>query len=282
MRYLLLSFIVAVPLFAQHDGPRSQPAAGDSPAARYMHDPAAIGQGRALFGDVCSGCHGPNGEGGRGPNLIDASNTRRAASAELFGWIQKGIPGTDMPPSPLPDESIWQLAAFVRNLGAPAFDQPLPGEPAAGREVFFGKAGCAKCHMIRGQGGLLGPDLSDAGASRKQVQLREAIVDPNKRISDGFTPVVVKLRDGKQIDGVARNFNNYSMQLMGTDGELHLLPKASIEGVVYRAESWMPSGYASRLTATELDDLVAFLSRQAIREPVREDPDSPRRENEDN
>jgi hypothetical protein len=44
----------------------------------------------------------------------------------------------------------------------------------------------------------------------------------------------------------------------------------------------MPAGYASRLTATEIDDLVAFLSRQAIREPPREDPDGPRRENEDN
>ena len=285
MRYLSLLLILAAPLCAQQNARRSSPAGDDAPGARYMRDPAAIAQGQTLFGTVCSGCHGPNGEGGRGPSLIDASNTRRASNPELFDWIQKGIPGTDMPPFPLPEENIWRRAAFVRNLSAPAYEQPLPGNPDAGREVFFGKGGCTKCHMIRGQGGLLGPDLSDAGTARKQVQLREAIVDPNKRITDSFTPVAVKLKDGKELGGVAKNFSNYSMQLLDTSGELHLLPKAEIASVVYRAESWMPAGYANRLTATEMDDLVAFLSRQAIRVPTAEEgnsPNSARRENDDN
>lgn len=282
MRYLPLLLVLTLPLCAQQNSRRSSRGANDEPGAQYMRSDAAIAQGKTLFLSVCSGCHGPNGEGGRGPSLIEGGNIRRASNTDLFGWIQKGIPGTDMPPASLPDESIWQLSAFVRNLNAPAYEQPLPGNPEAGNEVYFAKGGCVKCHMIRGQGGLLGPDLSNSGATLKQVQLREAIVEPNKRITEGFTPVIVKLKDGKTIQGVAKNFDNYSMQVLASDGELHLLPKPQIESVVYRAKSWMPDGYATRLSETELDDLVSFLSRQAIRPPESEQdsPDAPRGEHD--
>jgi putative heme-binding domain-containing protein len=285
MRYAALLLILTLPLLAQHEAPRAAPESPDLKAGEYFGNAAAIERGHGLFVTVCSGCHGPNGEGGRGPNLTEAGNTRQAGNREIFDWIQKGIPGTDMPPSALPDEQVWQLAAFVRNLSASAYDQLLSGDPDAGREIFFGKGGCTKCHAIRGQGGLLGPDLSDAGASRKQIQIREAIVEPNKRISDGFTPVVVKLKNGTKIEGVAKNYSNYSMQLLDTGGNLHLLAKADLESVVFRAQSWMPSDYAQRLTAAEMDNLVSFLSRQVIRVPVPEERDAqgrPRRNNDDN
>jgi putative heme-binding domain-containing protein len=285
MRYVALLLILMSPLLAQHEGPQRPDVSPDPPAGQFFGNAEAIEQGRTLFVTVCSGCHGPNGEGGRGPNLIEGGNTRQASNRELFEWIQKGIPGTDMPPSALPDEQVWRLAAFVRNLSASAYDQRLPGDPVAGRELFFGRAGCMNCHAIRGQGGLLGPDLSDEGASRKQVQIREAIVDPNKRITDGFTPVVVKVKGGIEIAGVAKNYNNYSMQLLDKSGSLHLLPKAQLDSVVFRAKTWMPADYAQRLTAAEIDNLVSFLSRQVIRVPAAEERDEqgrPRRRSEDN
>jgi putative heme-binding domain-containing protein len=285
MRLLALLLILAASLCAQQDGRRSSAAAEPVEGAQYIGNPAAIERGQTLFVTVCSGCHGVHGDGGRGPRLIDASNTRRASNSDLFSWIQKGIPGTDMPPVALPDEQIWELAAFVRNLGAPAFEQPLPGDPEAGRELFFGKSGCTQCHMIRGQGGLLGPDLSDAGSWGKQVRLREGILEANLRISEGFTPVVVKLKSGAEISGVAKNSSNYSMQVLDAGGQLHLLRKADLESVVYRAKTWMPDDYAKRLSAGEIDDLVSFLSRQVIRVPApaeRNAQGRARRQDDDN
>ena len=70
-----------------------------------------------------------------------------------------------MPPFALPDDQVWELAAFVRSLNAPASAVPVEGDAAAGEAIFFGKQGCSGCHAIMGRGGHLGPDLSNIGAA---------------------------------------------------------------------------------------------------------------------
>lgn len=42
-----------------------------------------------------------------------------------------------------------------------------PGSPAAAGESIFQSAGCMSCHMIKGQGGAGGPDLSAVGTLGK-------------------------------------------------------------------------------------------------------------------
>ena len=88
------ALILGAPLGAQHEAPQPSSEKGAPQTGQYFGNPAAITQGQTLFVTVCSGCHGPNGEGGRGPSLVDSSDARRAANRELFNLIQKGIPGT--------------------------------------------------------------------------------------------------------------------------------------------------------------------------------------------
>lgn len=255
MRLFVAVLFCASALFAQHDP--------EIEAARFMGEPAAIAAGAALFQTACSGCHGPNGEGGRGSDLVNGRGVRRAGNETLFGYIQKGVPGTDMPGFPFPDEQIWQLSAFVRSLGAPAFDWKVPGDVEAGRVVFEGKGGCINCHSIRGKGGHLGPDLSVIGHTRTVTQLKEAILEPSKRIAENYIPAEVVTNDGKRIKGSILNRNNYSVQMMDGKGELHLLPAAELREIVFQKDSWMPGNYAERLSEDELRNMIAFLSRQA-------------------
>lgn len=42
-----------------------------------------------------------------------------------------------------------------------------PGSPAAAGQSLFESAGCTSCHMIEGQGGVGGPDLTTVGSLNK-------------------------------------------------------------------------------------------------------------------
>ena len=236
--------------------------------ASYVGNPDAIKAGNQLYLTVCSGCHGPTGEGGRGPSLVRGNRVRQVSNVKLFEAIQKGVAGTDMPPFPFPDEQIWQLVAFTRGLVASAYETSVPGDPRAGAAVFFGKGECSSCHMIRGRGGFLGPDLTVAGVSNTLAQLREALLDPNLRTAEGYRPVTVATAGGKSISGVARNNSNYSIQMIDKDGNLHLLAKQDLRSIEFPRKSWMPDDYAERLSEEEVQNVLAFLSRQAPHPPA--------------
>ena len=269
MKPVILLLIFTIVVFAQDED--VMPALQKSEAAveaSYVGNPDAIKAGNELYLTVCSGCHGPSGEGGRGPSLVRGNRVRKVSNVKLFAAIQKGVPGTDMPPFPLPDEQIWQLVAFTRSLVASAYEMDVPGDPGAGGAVFFGKGACSNCHMIRGRGGFLGPDLTIAGVSNTLAQLREAFLDPNLRTAEGYRAVTVATTEGNSISGVARNNSNYSIQIIDKDGKLHLLAKQNLRSIEFPRKSWMPDDYADRLSEDDVQNVLAFLSRQATRPPA--------------
>lgn len=222
-----------------------------------------IASGGELFREACGACHGTTGEGGRGPNLRTSRNVQRSNDQELFGSIKNGVPGSEMPPFPLGAEKVWSLAAFVRSLSAPAFDQHAPGDAEAGQAIFEGQAGCVGCHMIRGEGGSLGPDLSNIGMESNLTRLRESLLEPSKEIAAGFEKVVVTLKSGDRIEGVARNRSNYSLQVLDVRGNLHLLESPQIDDAEFDEQSWMPRDYGDRLSEEQVRDVLTFLARQS-------------------
>ncbi|MEJ7607763.1 MAG: c-type cytochrome [Bryobacteraceae bacterium] len=228
-------------------------------------DPIAIVAGSKLFATSCAGCHGPRGEGGRGPNLRNRGAWHSLDETDLFQTIQKGIPGSDMPATKLPDEQIWQLAAFVRALSAPAIESKLAGDSAAGEVVFWGKAECGSCHRILGRGGMLGPDLSNVGALRPVDQLREAILDPDADGFRGYKGITVVTKAGKKIQGVARDRTNYSISILDKNGAVHLLSMLDVRDLQVSTHSPMPRDYKQKLSREEIENVIAYLSRQSVR-----------------
>jgi putative heme-binding domain-containing protein len=230
-------------------------------------DEKALEAGRNLYMTSCSGCHGPTGEGGRGVRLAQNGDIRGATNTRLFDSIKNGVRGSDMPASPYPEDKIWQLVSYVRSINASAYESKLPGVPEKGALIFDGKGGCRGCHMIRGKGGVLGPDLSHIGVARSMVQLHEAIAKPSERPTEGYTGVEVTTRTGTVIKGVAKDNTNYNISVLDAKGTLHVLRKVDLKAVVFAKESPMPADYAKRLSKEEMNDLIAFLSRQAVRIP---------------
>jgi putative heme-binding domain-containing protein len=245
----------------------------------FSDKPEAVEAGRRMYLISCSGCHGPNGEGGRGIKIAGNGMVRGAANRRLFDSIKNGVRGSDMPVSNLPDEGIWQIITFVKSINASAYDSKPGGDVAAGESIFDGKGRCRGCHMIRGTGGKLGPDLSHIGVARSIGQLREAILKPSERLEEGFTGVAVTTKKGAWIEGVVKDNTNYSIAMMDTSGKLHLLAKNEVAEIVFKKKSIMPDDYGEKLTKSEFNDLVSFLSRQAVRIPEKGDSPVRRRRN---
>ncbi|MBM3773754.1 MAG: c-type cytochrome [Acidobacteria bacterium] len=251
---------LALPVAAQNVEPKD-------PKKRHpaIGNPEAIAAGKKIFSGSCAVCHGPEGQGGRGPNLRQQVMWHTLTDEDLFKTIHTGVPGADMPGSNLPEEQVWQLAAFVRWLTSPAMEAPPPGDVAAGEALFWGKGQCGNCHRVLGRGGMLGPDLSNTGARRSVEQLREAVLDPDADGFPGYRGVKAVLKDGRAIQGVARNRTNYSLQILDSKGALHLLPMSAVKELTLSAHSPMPGDYKTRFSRQELDDLVAYLSRRSVR-----------------
>ncbi len=222
-----------------------------------------VAAGRAIYNKTCTMCHGQDGaDGDRAPSLGAARRYFRLSEASIFDAIKNGIPGSTMPAAGLPDNDVWRIVAFIRNIRGTASDNIVPGDVEHGMRVFESKGGCRKCHMIRGQGGITGPDLSSIGAELTLGRLQDSLTKAD-RIRPGFQPARVTTLNGEVVRGIAKNEDGFSIQILDENGKLHLFAKDELREVAHEGASPMPHDIDKKLTADEFRDLVAMLSRQA-------------------
>jgi len=236
-------------------------------------NPSAIKEGASLFHADCSPCHGLNARGGgRGPDLTSGLWVHGGSDAAIFRTISQGVPGTEMPANTFEDTETWALVAYLQSVSS-GTHAPVVGDRAKGEQIFFGKGGCVQCHMVRGRGGRLGPELTRVGAARSAAYLTDSIREPDKELSLGMTDpnnhyvipmeyetVTVTPRDGRRIIGVAKNEDAFSIQLLGQDDELHLLLKKDLDNVVHERRSLMPAYTEQILSKEALQDLLSYLT----------------------
>jgi len=239
-------------------------------AAARARNPATLERGRQLYETHCASCHGPRGEGGKGPTLAQPTLSRGNDEASLLRVIREGVNGTEMPRAQMERQDVALVAAFVKSLGSLPRER-VPGDPARGAQLYATKGGCAQCHTLRGQGSAFGPDLGDIGRRRRAVYLRRSLVDPGVEVPQSFSAfrqdslpanflyVRARTGDGREIAGVRANEDTFSIQIREASGRVHSFFKTDLAELHKDfGKSPMPS-YAEALKADELDDLVAFL-----------------------
>ena len=243
--------MLTLPLVAQ------RPARAPIPETNPFTSETDLASGRLLFLGRCAICHGQIGEGGRGPVLNTGRYRHGGSDRELFQIIRNGIPNSEMRGTNLRDHEVWRVVAFTKRLGLQGAVERATGDPQAGR-ASYEKNACAQCHIINGQGGDLGPELSAIGASRSLRHLRQSLVDPGADIPLDYRPVSVTTRAGAKVRGIHLNEDDYSLQLRDTSGNPRSFLKYELQDLKLEKESLMPA-YGS-LPATEVDNLVAYLS----------------------
>jgi cytochrome c oxidase cbb3-type subunit III len=93
----------------------------DPKADAYYDNAEAVVTGKRLFSQYnCSGCHSDGG-GGMGPSLMDDEWIYGGRLEQIHQTLVEGRPN-GMPAwgAKVPDEQLWQLAAYVRSMSLPA------------------------------------------------------------------------------------------------------------------------------------------------------------------
>jgi cytochrome c oxidase cbb3-type subunit III len=197
--------------------------------------------GRKAYLSFCANCHGAQGLGGRGPSL--AQPLPRAQDDEaLTRVILQGIPGSEMPPTRLIEQEVRDLIAYVRLLAREPAVQ-VAGNADNGKALYE-QQGCAQCHAIAGEGGRLGPDLTQIGQSRSVAYLRRALLEPAAELPerfaqyrliilmpDNFLIVRAETRDGKTVTGVRLNEDPFTIQIRDFSDGFHSLDKSDLKAL---------------------------------------------------
>ena len=241
--------------------------AAPRPLAAAQVSPA-IESGKILYAGLCIACHGSEGGGGEAPSLNRFQLDRAPDDAALRALMKTGIPNRMPAMRHLTDDQLGRLADYVRSLGR-TLSAPPDGDPRHGSELY-NRLACASCHIINGQGGSLGPVLTEIGSMRGAQYLHQAIVDPGAALPRGtlsvpgrdllqFLPVRVVTREGREVRGIRLNEDSLTIQLRDTSGQFHSFRKSDLQQMEKQTGTSLMPSYKDRLTAGELTDLVAYL-----------------------
>ena len=218
----------------------------------------------------CAACHGLDGRGGEhAPNIATDPKVQQLPDAAILQIIRNGIPAAGMPGFSrlLNTTQIGAVLKYLRVLQGKTESTKMAGDSNRGRTLFFGRAGCAECHMLNGRGGFLAADLSGYGSGHSASDIREWIIAPDRNLDPRHGTVTVLTRAGKKYRGVVRNEDNFSLQMQTADGSFHLINKSDLAGLDHESTSWMPPDYGKTLTPSQIDDLVSYLSQAGGEKP---------------
>ena len=132
------------------------------------------------------------------------------------------------------------------------------GSWARGRKEFFGNdAACSKCHLVNGQGGLIGPDLTNL-IHRDYASVLRDVTQPSFALNPDYIPQTISLHSGKQLLGVVRTIDG-KLHVGDKDGQTIVIDKSDVETMKPSGVSIMPDDLLKKLGPDRSRDLLTFL-----------------------
>ena len=248
--------LLAAALFA------SSLQAQDTAAVREQQANAAgdVSAGKSVFTQNCGFCHGPDGRGASGPDLIRSSLVSHDVNGNLIGEVvRNGRPEKGMPAFPLSEVEIRNIAAFLhaeaklaasvtqRTPSEYPLDKLLVGNAAAGKAYFNGTGKCTECHSVTG-------DLAHIASKYKPFDLQTRIAFP----SGPVPKLTVTDRSGKSFTGDQVYLDEFQVSLRDAQGWIHSWKRSDI-----KLQIQDPLAAHEKLLSTYTDknihDLFAYL-----------------------
>jgi len=191
----------------------------------------SIEEGAALYTEYCAECHGLHGEGSPRAPVLNSKDffENRVQDLGFQGGLEAYIKLTvaggrqikenpqypeNMPTwstdfgGPLRNDEIDNVVAYIMNWQAEAPDleamaaaepTPVPGDTPAERGAnLYQGLGCVACHIINGEGGAVGPELTNV-YEKGEDYIKESILMPNAVLSEGYQGNIMPQNFGDQL-----------------------------------------------------------------------------------
>jgi cytochrome c oxidase cbb3-type subunit III len=237
--------------------------------SRDVPDEASVARGKKVFVASCGFCHGASARGGEsGPDLVRSVLALRDEGGDLIGpVIRKGFPDKGMPPFPLTDEQITDIAAFIRyeqqaaiNRGGYEIQNVVTGDAAQGKAYFNGAGGCKDCHSPTG-------DLKGVASRYEPVALQSRFLYPGpRRFGPGGSgtpppPVMVTVtpQGGPPVEGRLIHIDDFNVALRDSSGTYQSFTRGSNVKVEVRDPLAAHQELLAKYTDADMHNVLAYL-----------------------
>ncbi len=212
-----------------------------------------------------SGYHGPIGILG---HTDDDAEARLHDNLDGLDWLLPQLDGKAPGPPPKPRTPVAPRPARKVEVPSKEANEAATlvaaarkeGDSRRGAEVFLdARFSCSSCHKIGSQGGIVGPDLTTAGACLSPEEIAESVLWPRRKIKDGYEAIALATDNGKVIQGYPQEQNPIEIVITeATTGVKQRISRATIEEI-RQVGTLMPEGIAATMSPRERRDLVRFL-----------------------
>lgn len=179
--------------------------------------------GKREFQQTCGFCHGPDGRGASGPDLLRSPLVNHDVNGNLIGQVvRSGRPEKGMPSFQLPEVEIRAIADFLHAEAhtAASVSQRVPteypvekllvGSAGAGKTYFQGPGHCSECHSTE-------RDLAHIASKYKPIDLQSRIAFP----SGAESTATVTDREGRTFSGTLVFSDEFAVSLRDQAGWVH-------------------------------------------------------------
>jgi putative heme-binding domain-containing protein len=193
-------------------------------------------------------------EGKTIPDFASVEGIRLASSKGMQSLIEDALRKAGQlkqMDKPLTPDELQAMVTKVKQNGDAA-----RGESIYRRQQLL----CMSCHAIGETGGLIGPNMVSLGSSAPVDYIIESLLEPSKKIKEGYHMTMITLKDGQIAAGAIAQDSGDEIVLRDAANQLQKLQKSSIAQKVISPMSMMPPGLTASLREDEFIDLVKFLS----------------------
>ncbi|MGB0655850.1 MAG: c-type cytochrome [Pirellulales bacterium] len=129
-------------------------------------------------------------------------------------------------------------------------------DASRGRAVF--QKTCAACHVLYGEGGKVGPELTGANRANLDYILLNSVY-PSLDVPHAYRTVSVLTVDGRVVNGVLAEEDGTKIVLRTPEQPRVVIAKEDIDFRKISSQSMMPDGQLDAMKPQEVIDLVKYL-----------------------